>query len=40
VLGGALAVGGLTFVLRRNRIRPGRRVSAADQALVEQALRS
>ncbi len=40
VLGGAVAVGGLAFVLRRNRVRPGRRVSAADQALVDQALQS
>lgn len=34
----AVAVGGLVLVLRRRRIRPGRTVSAADQALVEQAL--
>jgi cytochrome c-type biogenesis protein CcmH len=40
VLGGAVAVGGLAYVLRRNRVRPGRRVSAADKALVEQALQS
>jgi cytochrome c-type biogenesis protein CcmH len=40
LLGIAAAVGGLAFVLRRNRVRPGRRVSAADQALVEQALKS
>jgi cytochrome c-type biogenesis protein CcmH len=39
VLGAAAAVGGLVFVVRRNRVRPGRRrVSAADQALVEEAL--
>jgi cytochrome c-type biogenesis protein CcmH len=38
LLGGVLAVGGLGHVLRRNRVRPGRRVSAADQALVDQAL--
>jgi cytochrome c-type biogenesis protein CcmH len=38
LVGGAAAVGGLVFALRRNRIRPGRRVSAADQALVAQAL--
>jgi cytochrome c-type biogenesis protein CcmH len=39
VLGGVAAIGGLVLVLRRNRIRPGRRrVSAADQALVEEAL--
>jgi cytochrome c-type biogenesis protein CcmH len=40
VLGGGLAVGGLVLALRRNRIRPGRRVSAADQALVDRALGS
>jgi cytochrome c-type biogenesis protein CcmH len=40
LIGGTAAVGGLALVLRRNRIRPGRRVSAADKALVEQALRS
>jgi cytochrome c-type biogenesis protein CcmH len=40
VLGAIGAVGGLGFVLRRRRIRPGVRVSDADQALVEQALRS
>ena len=39
LLGAGLAVGGLVLVLRRNRIRPGRLVSAADQALVEKALR-
>jgi cytochrome c-type biogenesis protein CcmH len=39
LLGGAAAVGGLVFVVRRNRVRPGRRrVTAADQALVEEAL--
>ena len=38
LLGGAVAVAGLTFVLRRNRVRPGRRVSVADKALVDQAL--
>jgi len=38
--GGLLAVGGLVLVLRRHRIRPGRPVSAADQALVEKALRT
>ena len=39
IIGGVLAVGGLALVVRRNRIRPGRRVSADDQALVEEALR-
>jgi cytochrome c-type biogenesis protein CcmH len=34
------AVGGLALVLRRRRIRSGPQVSAADQALVEEALRS
>ena len=39
VLGALGAVGGLAFVLRRRRIRPGVRVSDADQALVDEALR-
>ncbi len=39
VLGVAAAVGGVALVLRRNRIRPGRRVSDADRAMVEEALR-
>ena len=39
VLGGAVAVAGLVLVLRGRRVRPGRKVSAADQALVEEALR-
>ena len=30
---------GLVLVLRRRRVRPGTKVSAADQALVEEALR-
>lgn len=40
VAGVALAVTALVLVLRRRRVRPGRPVSAADQALVEEALRS
>jgi cytochrome c-type biogenesis protein CcmH len=39
VLGTAAAVGGLVLALRRRRVQPGRKVSAADQALVEEALR-
>ena len=39
LLGIVVAVGGVTLVLRRNRIRPGRRVSDADRAMVEEALR-
>ena len=40
VVGGAAAVAGLVLMLRRRRVRPGRRVSAADRALVDEALRS
>lgn len=40
VIGAMAAVGGLVFVLRRRRIRPGARISDADQALVDQALRT
>lgn len=40
VLGVVAAVGGLVLVLRRRRVRPGRRASAADEALVAEALRS
>ena len=40
LLGGAAAIVGLFVVLRGRRVRPGRKVSAADQALVEEALRS
>lgn len=36
--GGAVAVTTLVLVLRSRRIRPGRKASAADEALVEQAL--
>ena len=39
VLAGVAAVVGLVVVLRGRRVRPGRKVSAADQALVEEALR-
>ena len=39
VVGGAAAVAGLVLVLRRRRLQPGKTVSAADQALVEEALR-
>lgn len=38
LVAGAAAVGGLVFVLRRRRVQPGRKASAADQALVEDAL--
>jgi cytochrome c-type biogenesis protein CcmH len=40
VIGALAAVGGLVFVLRRRRVRTGVRISDADQALVDQALRS
>ena len=40
VVGGMAAVAGLFLVLRRRRVRPGRRVSAADQALVEEAMQA
>lgn len=39
VLGVAAAVGGLVVAVRKRRVQPGRKVSAADQALVEEALR-
>ena len=38
-LGAAAAVTGLVVVLRRRRVQPGRTVSAADEALVQEALR-
>jgi cytochrome c-type biogenesis protein CcmH len=38
LLGAVAAVTGVVLVLRRNRIRPGRRASAADRALVDEAL--
>ena len=40
VIGGAAAVGGLVFVLRRRRVRPGPTVSDADEALVARAMRA
>jgi len=40
VIGGVLVVGGLSFVLRRRRVRPSPKISDADQALVDKALRS
>ena len=39
VAGAAAAVAGLVIVLRRRRVHPGKKVSAADEALVEEALR-
>jgi len=39
LIGVAGAVGGLVLVLRRRRVRPGRSVSDADQALVDKAMR-
>ena len=39
LVGGTAAVAGLALVLRRRRVKPGRQLSAADQALVEEALR-
>ena len=39
LVGGTAAVAGLALVLRRRRVKPGRQISAADQALVEEALR-
>ena len=38
LIGAVGAVGGLVFVLRGRRVRPGRKVSDADKALVDQAL--
>jgi len=40
ILGAVTATAGVAFALRRSRVRPGRRVSDADRALVEDALRS
>lgn len=40
VVGGAAAVGGLVFVLRRRRVRSGPAVSDADEALVARAMRA
>ena len=39
VFGGAAAVCGLAFVLRRRGARPGRKASDADEALVAKAMR-
>lgn len=39
VIGAAAAVGGLVFVLRRRRVKPGPAVSDADEALVARAMR-
>ena len=39
VLGGAAGVGGLVLVLRRRRVRTGRKASAADEALVAEAMK-
>ena len=39
VLGGAAAVGGLVLVLRQRRVRTGRKASAADEALVAEAMK-
>lgn len=38
IVGVALAVAGVAFVVRRGRVKPGRRVTDADRALVDQAL--
>ena len=40
LIGVTVAVGSLVVVLRRKRARPGPRVSDADKALVEEAMRS
>ncbi len=40
LIGVTVAVGGLALVLRKRRTRPGAKVSDADKALVEEALRS
>lgn len=39
VLGGAAAVGGLVLVLRQRRVRTDRKASAADEALVAEAMK-
>jgi cytochrome c-type biogenesis protein CcmH len=39
VVGGGVAVGTLVFVLRRRQVRPGRKASAADEALVAKAMK-
>jgi cytochrome c-type biogenesis protein CcmH len=40
IVGIAVAVGGLVVVLRRRRVRPGPKISDADQDLVDRALRT
>ncbi len=40
LIGVTVAAGGLVLVLRKRRTRPGAKVSDADKALVEEALRS
>ena len=40
LIGVTVAVGGLVLVLRKRRMQPGTKVSDADKALVEEALRS
>lgn len=40
LIGAIVAVGGLAVVLRRRRVLPGPKVSDADKALVEEAMRS
>ncbi len=40
IVGIAVAVGGLGLVLRRRRVRPGPKISDADQDLVDRALRT
>ena len=40
VVGAAAAVGGLVFVLRRRRLKPGLTASDADEDLVARAMRS
>jgi len=40
IVGIAVAVGGLVLVLRRRRVRPGPKISDADQDLVDRALRT
>lgn len=40
ILGGVAAVGGLVFVLRRRRVKPGPTASDADEALVARAIRA
>ena len=40
IAGIALAVAGVVLVVRRGRVKPGRRVTDADRAMVEEALHS